>query len=215
MHSRLSLPVLTWLVATAIAQTTTTPSTTTTGTAPYDYCTSTTSAEDSIFTPDANDVIPPIPCQGAYYVQEGFCCMGLNSTCVDGDCDCIDSDAWWQLPLDDCVQNNPQWSGCPGNMMKGLCCSGPDVALEGAELTPVCPTGTPVFTVRTTNGTTSTSTFPEASTTGMSITLLSSPTATSLTTSSSPGAAGRTAAPGEVLLAAMALAGAGGLVAAF
>lgn len=222
MYSKLTMPLLAVLVATAMAQSTSpqstsapsTAATKTTKTAPYDYCTSTSTAGLSTATPDENEVISPIPCSGLYTVQAGFCCQGgsLNVTCEESDCECPGSDEWWQLPLDDCVENNPLWSGCPGNMLKGLCCSGPGIGVGLADSSPDClDGGTPVFTVRTANGTASTSTFPPSSTTGVSITSA----ATLLTTSTSPGAAGRTAAPGDAWLAAIALGGVAGLVAAF
>ena len=212
MHFNLSVPVLlVALTSSALAQTTEAPSATTTDAGPYDYCTSTTSADGPFFT-GKGDVIPPIPCENGYYnVQAGFCCMGLNTTCENLKCQCNDSDKWWQLPLDDCIKDNPQWSGCPGNMLNGLCCSGPGIVLRGADMTPACTDGSAIFTVMTSNGTTSTSTLASS---GPTTSLSTTSTTTSLSTSASPGGARRTGVPDEVFMAAMALVGAGGLAAA-
>jgi hypothetical protein len=108
---------------------------------------------------------PPIPCAGEYNPYKGICCSGKYDW-IHGSCRSADSTAAWTLPLAPCVTQHPQWSGCPGNMMDGLCCSGPHVLgqrIERAAWRPAeCLEGaTAVFSVATgPDGTASTTTLP-------------------------------------------------------
>lgn len=101
-------------------------------------------------------------------------------------CRCPDGTPVYALPLETCVSRNPFWNGCPGNMLKGLCCAGagviltrpPDTATttqsdehyihtsndpntEWDDYSPVCTGNTALFTVTTDeSGAESTSSLP-------------------------------------------------------
>jgi hypothetical protein len=107
---------------------------------------------------------PPIPCTGEYAANRGICCPGkfsyAHGACKDG------AAPLWTLPLAPCVTQHPQWSGCPGNMMDGLCCSGADFVGERVEKGEFKPAecaggGTALFSVtKLPNGQLSTTTLP-------------------------------------------------------
>lgn len=112
-------------------------------------------------------VIPPLPCPGAYAVQEGTCCNDTAYSCANGFCTCPNGTVIYSAPLAPCATINPFYSGCPGNMLDGLCCSGPGIFQNGPysasadQLTPVCTMGTALCTVTTQNdGLVSTRTLP-------------------------------------------------------
>ncbi|GAB7351851.1 hypothetical protein MBLNU459_g2408t1 [Dothideomycetes sp. NU459] len=135
------------------------------------YC---TTAPSSVYSPsytlyDPNampQVTPPLPCPGVYAVQQGYCCSnGFDCLSGDGTCTCPNGTLVYSLPLAPCVTQNPDYSGCPGNMMAGLCCSGPGIFMgsdyNGTVSWPVCTFGTAVFNVTTAaDGTVATTTLP-------------------------------------------------------
>ncbi|KAJ7817748.1 hypothetical protein B0H14DRAFT_3474376 [Mycena olivaceomarginata] len=119
-------------------------------------------------------ITPPIECPGAYVNYGGICCSGNQLL------DCSYSDIYagyqtpfscclpghfiWALPLSDAditaAQANGTYSGCPGNMRLGLCCSG-SVIYEDDSGSDVCSLGTALFTASTlADGRISTSSFP-------------------------------------------------------
>ncbi|KAJ7883941.1 hypothetical protein B0H13DRAFT_2343892 [Mycena leptocephala] len=128
---------------------------------------STTSAKDYRIT-------PPVSCPGAYYNYGGICCTGnamldcsysdlFNGYQTPASC-CPPGRFLWALPLSDAQiaasQANGTYSGCPGNMRLGLCCSGA-VIYEDDSGADVCSLGTALFTASTlSDGRVSTSSFP-------------------------------------------------------
>jgi len=94
------------------------------------YC---TTAPTSVYSPTYRQfaptprVTPPIPCPGAYAIQNGVCCSNGFDCLNPGNntCTCVGGPLLWSMPLEPCVTQNPYYSGCPGNMLRGLCCSGP------------------------------------------------------------------------------------------
>jgi hypothetical protein len=152
-----------------------TKTTTNTSNGNPDYCT-TAPPSHATFPSQPGDVIPPIPCTGGYLVQQGQCCNGNNAPCTG-------TDIIWQLPLASCVTVNPQYNGCPGNMLLGVCCSGAGVALEGSgtpSSTVSCEGGA-VFTVSVSDGTTITSSYSQSSASDTSNTSNSTTSVTSNT----------------------------------
>ncbi|GAM89975.1 hypothetical protein ANO11243_080150 [Dothideomycetidae sp. 11243] len=186
------------------------PSSATNTTATPTYCGTTWV---SVYSPtytidfDIPSITPPLPCPGAYSTQDGACCSGSCISCPNfafcgpsagnisarsiedgGDrCTCSDGELLYSMPLDPCVKENPFYSGCPGNMAEGVCCSGPglffssnysssttaSLVATSADLdgfggeteatttyTPVCSSGTALFSLVTEAGATSTSTYP-------------------------------------------------------
>ncbi|KAF2087482.1 hypothetical protein K490DRAFT_65870 [Saccharata proteae CBS 121410] len=111
--------------------------------------------------PFSNTVTPPIKCPGVYYTQAGVCCSGQNflgcswSDVASGQADpkqcCPSGKFVYALPLSteqiSEAEANGTYSGCPGTMEGGLCCSGPVVFFENGQQ--VCSYGTPVFSVST------------------------------------------------------------------
>jgi hypothetical protein len=77
-------------------------------------------------------LVPPIPCPGVYAIHRGICCAAKFDWLADR-CHGHDHSPAWTLPLAPCVTANPFWSGCPGNMMDGLCCSGAELVGERVE----------------------------------------------------------------------------------
>ena len=169
------------------------------------------SAGNSSSSSSSSSANPPV---GA--VQDSGSVARSNCTCPDGV-------LLYALPLDPCVANNPFYSGCPGNMAEGVCCSGPgigyspvsssgsssgssssttatatdgELAPETTVLTPVCRYDTALWSVTTLpDGERSTSTYPPG--VGYSNTICGTcPLYTR--TSTSKGAAGRTAAAPRV-----------------
>lgn len=170
-----------------------------------DYC---TTAPSSVYRPslfsDINPtptIIPPLPCPGVYATQEGYCCSGGISCPGNGTCNCPNGTLVYSLPLAPCVTQNPYYSGCPGNMLGGLCCSGPGIFLQGEYgegwSTPMCNHGTAVYNVTTAaDGTVGTTTLPP----GVSYTETRCFTCPLYTrTSTSSAAAARTARPEDAI----------------
>jgi hypothetical protein len=147
VHRRVSIMALSSL--TAFPLTTATPS--------PDYCTSwsvKTWTFSDYFANPTSTLTPPLPCPGWYSSQQGYCCSGNSIRCSGKQCSCPDGSLVYTLPLAPCVTNNPNWSGCPGNMMGNLCCSGPGIAIFGtpsdANVTgswPECIGGTEIFRI--------------------------------------------------------------------
>ena len=82
------------------------------------------------------DVVPPLPCDGTYFPQDGRCCK-ISET-EEGHFsseDCLDdpSKLVFQMPLASCVRSNPAWNGCPGNMLHGTCCNGAAVGVARVQ----------------------------------------------------------------------------------
>lgn len=135
-----------------------------------DYC---TTAPSSVYSPTYSPftyatVVPPIPCDGQYAIQQGYCCKS-GFDCINAQnntCTCLGGPLLWKLPLAPCVTQNPYYSGCPGNMLDGLCCSGPGVFMQGlyndtVNSWPVCNGCTAVFNATTAaDGTVQTTTLP-------------------------------------------------------
>jgi len=48
-------------------------------------------------------------------------------------CSCSDGDIVYQLPFEPCVEGNPFYTGCPGNMGVGICCSGPGISFDNPD----------------------------------------------------------------------------------
>ncbi|KAF2815131.1 uncharacterized protein BDZ99DRAFT_515884 [Mytilinidion resinicola] len=158
------------------------------------------------FGDESPTVTPPLPCPGWYATQQGYCCSdGIN--CSGGTCTCPNGTLVYSLPLAPCVSENPQWTGCPGNMMHGLCCSGPGIFMSGPYngtwSTAVCDQGTAVFNVTTAmDGKVGTTTLPP----GISYTETRCFTCPLYTrTTSSKGLAARTMAPEEIVVKVVAV----------
>ncbi|KAF2149208.1 hypothetical protein K461DRAFT_270834 [Myriangium duriaei CBS 260.36] len=128
-------------------------------------------------------------------------------------CTCPDGVPLFSFPLDPCVSANPFYSGCPGNMAGGVCCSGPGIGYNfsvasttetdpnfaGAETsyTPICMYNTALYSVTTFgDGEKSTSTYPPG--VGYSNTICFTCPLYTRSTSSSKGGAARTAAPAVI-----------------
>ncbi|KAJ6561698.1 hypothetical protein B0H19DRAFT_1142348 [Mycena capillaripes] len=119
-------------------------------------------------------ITPPVECPGAYYTYGGVCCTGnkmldcsysdiFNGYQTPSSC-CLPDHFVFALPLSDAqiaaAQANGTYSGCPGNMRLGLCCSGA-VIYEDDSGADVCSLGTALFTATTlADGRVSTSSFP-------------------------------------------------------
>jgi len=204
MIPRYLIPALAFLFTTTRAQ---------------DYCT-TAPTYSSIWEPtitfsESNPTVtPPLPCPAWYAVQEGYCCSN-GFQCSGGSCTCPNGTLIYSLPLAPCVSQNPQWSGCPGNMMQGLCCSGPGIFVggdyNGTWSTAACiGGGTAVFNVTTaSDGTVGTTTLPP----GISYTETRCFTCPLYTrTTSSSAFAARTMASEEIVVKIVAV---GALLAAF
>ncbi|KAF7337058.1 hypothetical protein MVEN_02143000 [Mycena venus] len=127
-------------------------------------------------------ITSPTLCPGIYLNYGGVCCSGTTlldcsySDIYDGyqmpsSC-CPPGTFQWALPLTDAeiaaVQANGTYSGCPGNMRLGLCCSG-SIIYEDDSGKDVCSLGTALFTASTlSDGRVSTSSFPPVPTTSSS-----------------------------------------------
>ncbi|KAF2761835.1 hypothetical protein EJ05DRAFT_472792 [Pseudovirgaria hyperparasitica] len=134
------------------------------------YC---TTAPSSVYIPtytlsgDDDTSTPPLPCNKATYAtQEGYCCSN-GIACANGECTCPNGTLIYSLPLEPCVTLNPYYSGCPGNILRDLCCSGPGVfayaeEYGGSMTTPQCWHGATQVWTRTTmpGGEVVTSTLP-------------------------------------------------------
>lgn len=177
-----------------------------------DYC---ATAPSSIYTPpytiaySTPSVIPPIPCNGIYAIQEGYCCSNGFSCPGDGTCSCSNGTLIYSLPLAPCVTQNPYYSGCPGSMLAGLCCSGPGIFMQGPYnatwSTAVCNHGTAIYNITTaTDGAIGTTTLPP----GISYTQTRCFTCPLYTRTSSAAAAVRTAKPEDAILGKIAAVGA-------
>src|ERR1700743_1874934 len=81
--------------------------------------------------PDSR-LVPPLPCPGEYVAPRGICCAAKFDWTAER-CHGANHVPVWAIPLAPCVTQNPRWSGCPGNIIDGLCCSGPDVIGERIE----------------------------------------------------------------------------------
>jgi hypothetical protein len=114
---------------------------------------------------DSRGVVAPLPCPGEYVAHAGICCAGRYSSTLNR-CHGNSQTPLWTLPLAPCVSQNPAWSGCPGNMFDGLCCSGAEFVGQRVEHGNWKPAecqggGTVVFSVTTSkNGQVSTYTPP-------------------------------------------------------
>lgn len=99
---------------------------------------STTTTPTTTTTGDGFQITPPIPCPGLYYTYGGVCCAGNQMLDCDYDelydgqqepssC-CPAGQFVWALPLSEeqmaDAQSSGNYSGCPGNMRNGVCCSG-------------------------------------------------------------------------------------------
>ncbi|KAB2578278.1 hypothetical protein BFW01_g8648 [Lasiodiplodia theobromae] len=99
---------------------------------------STTTTPTTTTTGDSFQITPPIPCPGLYYTYGGVCCAGNQMLDCDYDelyegqqepssC-CPAGQFVWALPLSEeqiaDAQSSGDYSGCPGNMRNGVCCSG-------------------------------------------------------------------------------------------
>lgn len=130
-------------------------------------------------TSKSYQITPPVACPGLYYTYGGVCCSGNTmldcsySDILDGyqtPASCCPPGAFvWALPLSDAqiaaAKANGTYTGCPGNMRLGLCCSG-GIIYEDDSGADVCSLGTAVFTASTlADGSVSTSTFPPGPTT--------------------------------------------------
>ncbi|KAJ7679279.1 hypothetical protein DFH06DRAFT_1415284 [Mycena polygramma] len=137
-------------------------------------------------------ITPPVECPGIYYNYGGICCSGntmldcsfsdiLTGFQTPSSC-CPPNQFVWALPLSDAqiaaAQANGTYTGCPGNMRLGLCCSGA-IIYEDDSGADVCSLGTALFTASTlSGGRVSTSSFPSGPTSsGVSLTS-ASPSAT-------------------------------------
>ncbi|KAJ7662988.1 hypothetical protein B0H17DRAFT_1093157 [Mycena rosella] len=138
-------------------------------------------------------ITPPVACPGLYYTYGGVCCTGNTmldcsySDIADGfqtPSSCCPPGAFgWALPLSDAqiaaAQANGTYTGCPGNMRLGLCCSG-GIIYEDDSGADVCSLGTAVFTATTlSDGRVSTSSFPPGPTSSEPSRITSVPTPTS------------------------------------
>ncbi|KAJ6611942.1 hypothetical protein B0H10DRAFT_2046623 [Mycena sp. CBHHK59/15] len=128
----------------------------------------------STTTSKSYQITPPVACPGVYYTYGGVCCGGNKmldcsySDIFDGyqtpsSC-CLPGAFIWALPLSDvqiaAAKANGTYTGCPGNMRLGLCCSGA-VIYEDDSGVDVCSLGTTVFVASTlADGSVSTSSFP-------------------------------------------------------
>ncbi|KAJ7282781.1 hypothetical protein C8J57DRAFT_51492 [Mycena rebaudengoi] len=123
-------------------------------------------------------ITPPVSCPGVYWNYAGVCCgpgiemvgctypdrysnAGPESCCPPGN-------FWWSLPLSDAsiaaAKANGTYSGCPGNMRLGVCCSGA-IIYEDDSGNDVCSSGTVVFVASTlADGSVKTSMAPSGTT---------------------------------------------------
>ncbi|KAJ7157594.1 hypothetical protein C8R43DRAFT_403188 [Mycena crocata] len=152
-------------------------------------------------------ITPPVACPGMYYTYGGVCCNGNRML------DCSYSDIHdgyqepssccplgqfvWALPLSDAdiaaATANGTYTGCPGNMREGLCCSGGVIYRDDSDAD-ICSVGTAVFTVTTLqDGSKQTSSFPPGPTTTSLVGASKAPSATP------SGAAARTALDVRIL----------------
>ncbi|KAJ6514754.1 hypothetical protein DFH09DRAFT_1196220 [Mycena vulgaris] len=129
-------------------------------------------------TSKSYQITPPVPCPGGYYTYGGVCCGGNRSLdcsysdIADGyqtpsSC-CVPGTFIWALPLSGAdiaaATANGTYTGCPGNMRLGLCCSGA-IIYEDESGADVCSLGTALFQASTlADGSVSTSSFPSGPT---------------------------------------------------